>query len=79
LKKKGFSEILVAGGGKLNASFMQKGLVDEIYLDIEPFVFGSGIKLFANGEWENKLKLLGTKLLSKDTIQIHYKVIKKYV
>ena len=79
LKKKGFSEILVAGGGKLNTSFMQKGLIDEVYLDIEPFVFGSGIKLFADGEWENKLKLLGTKLLSKNVVQIHYKVIKKYV
>ncbi len=58
---------------------MEKGLVDEIYLDIEPFVFGSGIKLFADGEWENKLKLLGTKLLSRNTIQLHYKVIKKNV
>lgn len=76
LKEKGFSEILVAGGGKLNSSFMQKGLVDEIYLDIEPFFFGKGIKLFADNEFEAKLELLETKQLSKNTIQLHYRILK---
>lgn len=41
LKGKYFSEILVARRGMLNSFFMQKGLVDEIYLDIEPFLFYS--------------------------------------
>ena len=76
LEEKGFSEILVAGGGMLNSSFMQKGLVDEIYLDFEPFLFGKGIKLFADNEFEAKLELLETKLLSKDTIQLHYRILK---
>ena len=76
LKEKGFSEILVAGGGKLNSSFMQKGLVDEIYLDIEPFLFGKGIKLFAENDFETKLELLETKQLSKNVIQLHYKILK---
>ena len=76
LEEKGFSEILVAGGGILNSSFMQKGLVDEIYLDVEPFLFGKGIKLFADNEFEAKLELLETKQLSKDTIQLHYRILK---
>ncbi len=76
LKEKGFSEVLVAGGGILNSSFMQKGLVDEIYLDIEPFLFGKGIKLFADNDFETKLELLETKQLSKNTIQLHYKILK---
>ena len=76
LKQKGFSKILVAGGGILNSSFMQKGLVDEIYLDIEPFFFGKGIKLFANNDFETKLELLETKQLSKNTIQLHYRILK---
>lgn len=76
LEEKGFSEILVAGGGMLNSSFMQKGLVDEIYLDVEPFLFGKGIKLFADNEFESKLELLETKQLSKNTIQLHYKILK---
>ncbi len=52
LEEKGFSKILVAGGGKLNSSFLQKGLVDEIYLDVEPFIFGKGIQLFAENNFE---------------------------
>ena len=76
LEEKGFSEILIAGGGILNSSFMQKGLVDEIYLDIEPFLFGKGFKLFADNDFETKLELLETKQLSKNVIQLHYKILK---
>ncbi|TES95125.1 dihydrofolate reductase [Patescibacteria group bacterium] len=76
LKEKGFSEALIAGGSMLNSSFMQEDLIDEIYLDIEPFVFGNGIKLFADNDFEKKLELIETKPLSKNTIQLHYKVIK---
>lgn len=74
LKEKGFERALIAGGGLLNSSFLQKGLIDEMYLDIEPFVFGSGITLFAENNHEAKLELLSTKQLSRDTIQLHYKV-----
>ena len=50
LKKKGFKEVLIGGGGKLNASFMKENLVDEMIIDIEPLIFGKGIKLFAEGD-----------------------------
>jgi len=75
LKQKGFSEVLVAGGSMLNSSFVQKGLINEIFLDIEPFLFGKGVKLFDDNEFEVKLELLGTKNISKNTIQLHYKVL----
>lgn len=75
LRVKGFSTIVVGGGSKLNASFMKAGLIDEIYLDIEPQIFGKGKPLFSEEEFECRLKLLGTKMLSKDTIQSHYKVL----
>ncbi len=76
MNEKGFGKILIAGGGMLNSSFMKEGLIDEIYLDIEPFLFGKGIKLFAENEFETKLELLETKQLSKNTIQLHYKILK---
>ena len=76
LKEKGFTKALVAGGGKLNSSFMKEGLVDEIILDIEPIVFGKGIKLFSDNDFETKLMLIKTKKINKNTIQLHYKVIK---
>lgn len=76
LEAKRFSQCLVAGGSKTNKSALEKGIIDEIYLDVEPFIFGQGLPLFAPIEKELKLKLLGIKNLSSQTIQLHYKVIK---
>ncbi len=74
LKEKNFARALVAGGGMLNSSFMKEKLVDEIYLDVEPLVFGKGIKLFSDNDFDAKLELIGAKSLSKNTIQLHYRV-----
>lgn len=73
---KDFDEVIVAGGGILNASFLNENLVDEIYIDIEPIILGEGIKLFAEADFETKLELIGTKKLSASEIQLHYKVKK---
>ncbi|MDO8503881.1 MAG: dihydrofolate reductase family protein [bacterium] len=73
---KDFKEVIVAGGSNLNSSFMEKNLIDEVYLDIEPIIFGKGIKLFADNNFEVKLKLLGIRNLTEDIIQLHYKVLK---
>ncbi|OGY23193.1 MAG: hypothetical protein A2172_02330 [Candidatus Woykebacteria bacterium RBG_13_40_15] len=76
LRNQGFETIMVCGGGGLNASFLKEGLVNEIYLDIEPVIFGKGIRLFAEGDFETKLELLEVKNLSKNEIQLYYKIIK---
>lgn len=76
MHEQGFETIMVCGGGGLNTSFMKENLIDEIYLDIEPIIFGKGIKLFEDSNFEAKLKLLGVKKLSSNEIQLHYKVIK---
>ena len=73
---KDFENVIVAGGGKLNGSFITEGLVDEIFLDVEPSLFGNGIKLFGDADFEVKLKLLGTRQLSPNEVQLHYKVVK---
>ena len=75
-KVKEFASVIVAGGSILNSSFIKEDLVDEIYLDIEPIVLGKGIKLFDDGDFEKELELLETKQLSKDEIQLHYKIIR---
>lgn len=74
LRREGFSQAPVCGGGKLNSSFMKANLIDEIYLDIEPVLLGKGIKLFADAEFETKLELMKVKKLSKDEVQLQYKV-----
>lgn len=76
LRKQGFKTIMICGGGELNSSFIKENLMDEIYLDIEPIVFGSGIKLFSDSIFESRLELLETKKISDNEIQLHYKVQK---
>lgn len=77
LREKKCSQVLVGGGSILNASFMKKKLIDEIFIDIEPIAFGKGIPLFAQNNFQTKLKLLGTKQLSENTVQLHY-LVEKY-
>lgn len=76
LKSKNFTCAMVAGGSKLIASFLKERLVDEIFLDIEPILFGKGIPLLFPVELEENLQLIGTKMLGKNTIQLHYKIRK---
>jgi dihydrofolate reductase len=76
LEEQGFREAVVAGGGKLNASFMKEGLIDEIYLDVEPTLLGRGIKLFSDEDFEAKLELVEVKNLSSNETQLHYRVNK---
>lgn len=76
LEKQGFEKALVAGGGKTNRSFLKENLIDEIYLDVEPMIYGEGISLFNSTNSKLDLELIGQKMLNKNTIQLHYKVIK---
>src|SRR3972149_2220003 len=71
-----FKEVLVAGGGILNSSFMKENLIDEIYLDVEPLILGKGISMFEDADFEAKLVFVETKKLSDNEVQLHYKVIK---
>ncbi len=69
-------EVIVAGGGILNASFLRENLVDELYIDIEPIIFGEGIPLFKREDFERNLDLIGQKNISKHEVQLHYRVLK---
>lgn len=76
LESKGYKGVLIAGGADVNAQFLKEKLVDEIYLDVEPLIIGDGIPLFKEGNFDCELKLIETKKLSSQTVQLHYKVLK---
>lgn len=46
LEREGVKELAVCGGAAIYSMFMEAGVVDLIYLTIEPIIFGSGIPLF---------------------------------
>jgi dihydrofolate reductase len=67
-------EILICWGGKLNSYFLERNLVDEIYLDVEPFIFWSWLKLFDNISNNKDIELIDSKKYWNNWIQLHYKV-----
>ncbi len=66
--------LLVTGGASVNTSFMKKGLIDEIILNIEPHVLGEGLDLFAEESFEHDLELEEVRELEEGIVQLHYKI-----
>lgn len=75
LKKDGFKEVILAGGGQINTLFAQAGLIDEIILTISPLVFGSGLSLF-NEAVSLSLKLEELTTLDENLVLVRYQVNK---
>ncbi len=74
LQQKKYARALLIGGAKANISFLKERLINEIILDIEPFVFGNGIPLFAKDLVEAKLLLTNKQKMGTDTVQLRYTV-----
>ncbi len=74
LKVQGFDQVAVCGGSSIYTQFMQAGLVDKLYLTVEPVLFGDGVKLF-NRPIEQHLILSGHSYLNKqNTLLLEYEV-----
>lgn len=74
MEESGKEAVAVSGGSSVYTQFMKQGLVDELYLTVEPIVFGEGLKLF-NQDVNQKLVLVEVVDLSDQTKVLHYKVL----
>ncbi len=73
LRNEKITRVLVVGGGEINALFLAAGLIDELYLTLEPLLFGRGISLAGNQPLSTNLKLLSSKQLnSRGSMLLHY-------
>lgn len=75
LSEKGFETAIIAGGQKVNSSFLKAGLINEIYADIEPVILGSGISIFNVDDESIRLKLLWVNKYGESGVQLHYNVL----
>lgn len=74
LESLGYKSALLGGGSFLNSLFLEKKLITEIILSVEPKIFGSGLSLF-NRDLDANLKLLEVKNLNDNTLMLRYQVI----
>ena len=74
LKKMGYKSAVLGGGTYMNSQFLEKKLIDEIWLTIEPKIFGDGLGVFS-GDFNIDLKLLGVEKINENSVVVKYKVM----
>ena len=73
LEARGIQKAALLGGPATNLQFLRAGLVDEIYLTVEPVTIGRGIR-FLNEPLESRWALADSQVLNeRGTIVLHYK------
>ncbi len=75
---KGLESVALLGGPSTNRLFLEKNLVDEIYLTIEPTLLPDGLHLVDNLGQRVDLQLNRMEILNEEkTLLLHYLVIKQ--
>jgi dihydrofolate reductase len=71
-----FENAILTGGSTINSAFITENLIDEVMLNIEPALIGSGIPLFAESAFEKRLSFIEAVRIADDILQVRYKVNK---
>lgn len=73
LAQRGYKAALLLGGSEIYTLFLEAGLVDEMYLTVEPHIFGSGLNFLGELRHNLNYKLLTVRLLNdQGTVLLHY-------
>lgn len=76
-KKEGRDLIVVVGGPHVAASFLKEKLIDEVWLTVEPRIFGTGSNFVTEEKLDIELQLISCeKVNSKGTLITRYAILK---
>ncbi|MDZ4229766.1 MAG: dihydrofolate reductase [Candidatus Veblenbacteria bacterium] len=71
----GYKTVAILGGGMVYRTMLERNLLDEIFVTIEPLIFGRGKEMFVGGTRTTQLRLLSVLHLNRSgTILLHYQV-----
>lgn len=73
-QKLNYEKLFISGGASVNNAFMEKGVVDEVILNYNPFLLNKGIPLFQGKYFENRLQLKEVVKEQDGIVQVHYRV-----
>jgi len=77
-KSKGYEQMLVVGGPHVATSFLKEQLIDELWLTLEPKIFGTGANFATDVKLDINLRLLHyEKVNEQGTLITKYAVLKK--
>jgi dihydrofolate reductase len=72
LKAQPGGDLIAYGGGTLVSSLLANKLVDELYLFVNPIVFGGGMPVFGKHDINRRFRLIGAQAFDCGIVAIHY-------
>ena len=75
LRGRGFQHCAVLGGSQVYSLFLEAGLVDEVWLTVEPVLFGGGTPLLAHTT-DVRLDLQAVEKLGPHTVRLQYSALR---
>lgn len=72
LAGRGYPSAALVGGAQINALFLAADLVDELWLTVEPVIFGEGISVFSGLAFDRRARLISLTSLNADTFVARY-------
>lgn len=75
IQTSGYKKIAVLGGAQTYSYCLEHRMLDELYLTIEPVIFGRGVPLFAGKFKLRKTKVISVQKLNRaSTLLLHVKI-----
>lgn len=74
LEEMGHKSAILGGGAFVNGLFLEHKLIDEIWITVEPKLFGEGLSLF-KGDFDVSLKLNNVEKINDNSVVLKYKVL----
>lgn len=71
----GYKSVAVLGGATIYRFMLEARLLDEIFITIEPLIFGRGKEMFVGGTRTTRVNLLSVRRLNRTgTLLLHYQI-----
>lgn len=78
LESRGFKEVAICGGAQIYTMFMKAGVVDRVFLTVEPIFFGKGVNLFSES-FNQQLSLVSAVQGESGSLLLEYLVNNKVI